>query len=132
MVLPMPTSPRMLLVCAVVLCAVSMGLRQSFGLFLAPMTAFHGWTASAFALAIAAQVLLNGASQPVCGNVADRFGGRTVLCSGWILYALGLAIMAAATSLAVFYLGAALVLGIAVSAAGFPIVMAGLSRLLPA
>jgi predicted MFS family arabinose efflux permease len=121
----------MLLVCAVVLCAVSMGLRQSFGLFLAPMTAFHGWTASAFALAIAAQVLLNGASQPVCGNVADRFGGRTVLCSGWVLYALGLAIMAAATSLAVFYLGAALVLGIAVSAAGFPIVMAGLSRLLP-
>jgi len=108
-----------------------MGLRQSFGLFLGPMTAFHGWTASAFSVAIAAQVLLNGVSQPICGNLADRFGGRTVLWSGWGLYALGLAIMAAATSLALFYLGAALVLGIAVSAAGFPIVMAGLSRLLP-
>jgi predicted MFS family arabinose efflux permease len=131
MVPAMAVSPRLLLACAVVLCALSMGLRQSFGLFLGPMTAFHGWTASAFALAIAAQVLLNGVSQPVCGNVADRFGGRTVLWGGWVLYAVGLATMAAATSLAVFYLGAALVLGIAVSAAGFPIVMAGLSRLLP-
>ncbi len=127
----MPVSPRLLLVCAVVLCAISMGLRQSFGLFLGPMTAHHGWTASAFALAIGLQVLLNGFSQPVCGNVADRFGGRTVLWSGWVLYAIGLAVMAVASSLAVFYLGAALVLGIAVSAAGFPIVMAGLSRLLP-
>jgi len=127
----MAVSPRLLLLSAVVLCALSMGLRQSFGLFLGPMTAFHGWTASAFALAIALQVLLNGISQPICGNVADRFGGRTVLWSGWVLYAVGLAVMAAATSLAVFYLGAALVLGIAVSAAGFPIVMAGLSRLLP-
>lgn len=127
----MAVSPRLLLLCAVVLCALSMGLRQSFGLFLGPMTAHHGWTASAFALAIATQVLLNGASQPICGNVADRFGGRTVLWGGWVMYALGLSIMAAATTLAVFYLGAALVMGIAVSAAGFPIVMAGLSRLLP-
>ncbi|WP_291296586.1 MFS transporter [Elioraea sp.] len=127
----MAVSPRLLLLCAVVLCAISMGLRQSFGLFLGPMTAFHGWTASAFALAIAMQVLLNGVAQPICGNVADRFGGRTVLWGGWVLYAIGLAIMAAAASLAMFYVGASLVLGIAVSAAGFPIVMAGLSRLLP-
>ncbi|TQF77086.1 MFS transporter [Elioraea sp. Yellowstone] len=123
---------RLLLVCAVVLCALSMGLRQSFGLFLAPMTAARGWTASAFALAIAAQVLLNGVSQPMCGNVADRIGGRRVLIAGWLLYAGGLLVMALAGSLAAFFLGAGLMLGVAVSAAGFPIVMASLSRLLPA
>jgi predicted MFS family arabinose efflux permease len=122
---------RLLLLCAVVLCALSMGLRQSFGLFLAPMTATHGWTASAFALAIAVQVLLNGASQPVCGNLADRFGAQKVLVGGWLLYGLGLLVMALASSLAAFYLGAGLVMGVAVSAAGFPIVMASLSRLLP-
>jgi predicted MFS family arabinose efflux permease len=122
---------RLLLVCAVVLCALSMGLRQSFGLFLAPMTAAQGWTASAFALAIAVQVLLNGVSQPMCGNVADRIGGQRVLIGGWLLYAGGLLMMALAASLAAFFLGAGLVLGVAVSAAGFPIVMASLSRLLP-
>jgi predicted MFS family arabinose efflux permease len=122
---------RLLLLCAVVLCALSMGLRQSFGLFLAPMTAAQGWTASAFALAIALQVLLNGVSQPMCGNVADRIGGQRVLIGGWLLYAGGLLVMALASSLAVFFLGAGLVMGVAVSAAGFPIVMASLSRLLP-
>lgn len=122
---------RLLLLCAVVLCALSMGLRQSFGLFLAPMTAAQGWTASAFALAIAVQVLLNGVSQPMCGNVADRIGGQRVLIGGWLLYAAGLMVMALASSLAVFFLGAGLVMGVAVSAAGFPIVMASLSRLLP-
>ena len=122
---------RLLLLCAVVLCALSMGLRQSFGLFLAPMTSAHGWTASAFALAIAVQVLLNGASQPVCGNLADRFGAQKVLIGGWLLYGLGLLVMALASSIAAFYLGAGLVMGVAVSAAGFPIVMASLSRLLP-
>ncbi len=122
---------RLLLLCAVVLCALSMGLRQSFGLFLAPMTAAQGWTASAFALAIALQVLLNGVSQPMCGNVADRIGGQRVLIGGWLLYAAGLLVMALASSLAVFFLGAGLVMGVAVSAAGFPIVMASLSRLLP-
>lgn len=122
---------RLLLLCAVVLCALSMGLRQSFGLFLAAMTAAQGWTASAFALAIALQVLLNGVSQPMCGNVADRIGGQRVLIGGWLLYAAGLLVMALASSLAVFFLGAGLVMGVAVSAAGFPIVMASLSRLLP-
>jgi len=53
---------RLLRRCAVVLCALSMGLRQSYGLFLAPMTAAQGWTALAYALAIALQVLLNGVS----------------------------------------------------------------------
>ncbi len=122
---------RLLLLCAVVLCALSMGLRQSFGLFLAPMTAAQGWTASAFALAIALQVLLNGVSQPMCGNIADRIGGQRVLIGGWLLYASGLLAMALASSLAAFFLGAGLVMGVAVSAAGFPIVMASLSRLLP-
>jgi predicted MFS family arabinose efflux permease len=122
---------RLLLLCAVVLCALSMGLRQSFGLFLAPMTAAQGWTAAAFALAIAVQVLLNGVSQPMCGNVADRIGGQRVLIGGWLLYAGGLMVMALASSLAAFFLGAGLVMGVAVSAAGFPIVMASLSRLLP-
>lgn len=123
---------RLLLLAAVVLCALAMGLRQSFGLFLAPMTAARGWTAAAFALAIAVQVLLNGAAQPLCGNLADRLGGRPVLVAGWLLYAGGLAAMALAAPFALFFLGAGPVLGVAISAAGFPIVMASLARLLPA
>jgi predicted MFS family arabinose efflux permease len=124
-------SPYSLLVFAVVLCALSMGLRQSFGLFLAPMTAAQGWTASAFAFAIAVQVLLNGVFQPLCGNLADRFGGRRVLWGGAALYGLGIALMATAGSYLVFLMAAGPLMGLAVSAAGFPIVMASLQRMLP-
>jgi hypothetical protein len=68
--------------CAVCGAMLAMGLRQSFGLFLAPMTAEHGWAARDFAFAIGLQVLINGISQPFMGQLADRFGGRRVVMGG--------------------------------------------------
>jgi MFS family permease len=46
------------------------------------MTAAHAWSASGFAFAIALQVLINGFTQPVWGQVADRFGARKVIITG--------------------------------------------------
>ncbi|MCQ4161891.1 MFS transporter [Roseomonas sp. GC11] len=126
-------SPMMVLVvCAVLTAALAMGLRQSFGLFLAPMTNAQGWSASGFAFAIALQVLVNGISQPICGQIADRLGGRVVLMGGAALYALGTLGMALADGLPLFTFFAGLVMGIAVSAAGMPVIMASMTRLLPA
>lgn len=120
-----------LLTCAVVAAALAMGLRQSFGLFLAPMTEAHGWGASGFAFAIALQVLLNGVSQPICGQIADRVGGRVVIMGGAALYALGILGMALSEGLPLFTFFAGLVMGVAVSAAGMPVIIASLTRLLP-
>ncbi|MBX6744956.1 MAG: MFS transporter, partial [Acetobacteraceae bacterium] len=68
--MPHPLSTRspavsvgVLLACAMLTAALGMGLRQTSGLFLAPMTAAHAWSASGFAFAIALQTLLNGISQ---------------------------------------------------------------------
>ncbi|WP_426957813.1 MFS transporter [Muricoccus radiodurans] len=116
---------------AVVCAALSMGLRQSFGLFLAPMTAAQGWSASGFALAIAVQVLVNGFTQPIFGQIADRIGGRFVVMGGAVLYAIGIAGMALADSLAVFTFFAGVVMGAAVAAAGMPVIVASLTRQLP-
>lgn len=116
---------------AVMAAALAMGLRAAFGLFLPPMTAAHGWTASGFAFAIALQVLLNGVFQPICGQVADRVGGRPVLMGGAVLYALGILGMAWSDSLGAFTFFAGPVLGLAVSAAGMPVIIASLTRLLP-
>ncbi len=120
-----------LIACGVLCAALAMGLRQSFGLFLAPMTAAHAWSASGFAFAIALQVLLNGVAQPLCGQVADRIGGRTVIMGGAVLYTLGLIGMASTSDLGLFTFFAGLLLGVAVSAAGMPVVIASLTRLLP-
>jgi len=121
----------LLMLCAVLAAAIAMGLRQSFGLFLAPMTAAHAWSASGFAFAISLQVLLNGVSQPLCGQIADRFGGRRVLQGGAALYVLGMLGMAFSEGLPLFTFFAGLVMGVAVSAAGMPVIIASLTRLLP-
>lgn len=126
------TRPAALLMsCAVLCAALAMGLRQSFGLFLAPMTAAHAWSASGFAFAIALQVLLNGVSQPICGQIADRIGGRRVIMGGAALYALGILGMALSEGLPLFTFFAGVVMGVAVSAAGMPVIIASLTRLLP-
>lgn len=121
----------LLMTCAVLCAALAMGLRQSFGLFLAPMTETLGWSASGFALAIALQVLVNGVAQPLCGQVADRIGGRRVIMGGALLYAGGIAGMALSEGLPLFTFFAGLVMGVAVSAAGMPVIIASLTRLLP-
>ena len=124
-------TPVVILIAAAVACAMlANGLRASFGLFLAPITAEHGWTGSGFAFAIALQILLNGATQPLWGQVADRFGGRTVLAIGAVLYSIGILGMALADGLPLFTFFAGVVLGIAVSAAGMPTISASLTRLL--
>lgn len=120
-----------LIACAVACAALAMGLRQSYGLFLAPMTEAHAWSASGFAFAIALSVLLNGIFQPICGQIADRIGGRAVVMGGTLLYAIAIAGMALSESMTAFTFFAGVMMGIAVSAAGMPVIMASLTRLLP-
>jgi MFS family permease len=121
----------LLLGCAVVTAALAMGLRQSLGLFLAPMTTAHAWSASGFAFAIALQVLVNGITQPIWGQVADRIGGRRVIMIGAALQVVALVGMALSDGLGLFTFFAGVVMGCAVSAAGMPVIMASLTRLLP-
>jgi len=120
-----------LIACGVATAMLAMGLRQSFGLFLAPMTAAHAWSASGFAFAIALQVLLNGVSQPLTGQLADRYGGRRVIIGGALLYAAGILGMALSDGLPLFTFFAGVVMGVAVSAAGMPTIIASLTRMLP-
>ena len=128
---PVAVTAGLLLTTAVLCAALAMGLRQSFGLFLAPMTETHAWSASGFAFAIALQVLLNGVFSPVAGQIADRFGGRVVVSGGAVLYATGILGMALSDGLPLFTFFAGIVMGVAVTAAGMPVIIASLTRLLP-
>ena len=72
-------TPAVILTAGALLLALSLGIRHTFGLFLAPMTRDNGWTREIFALAIALQNLVWGAAQPFAGRLADRLGaGRTI------------------------------------------------------
>ena len=121
---------RVLLFAALIVC-LSMGIRHSFGLFLAPMTTANGWSREAFSFAIALQNLVWGAAQPFAGLAADRFGARRVLWLGGLLYAAGLAGMAFAASSGGFAASAGLLIGLAQSGATYSVVFAALGRVVP-
>jgi predicted MFS family arabinose efflux permease len=71
---------------------VTMGMRQSLGLFIAPITdsTSVGYAAMSFALAIGQ--LMWGVSQPLFGALADRHGSSRVLVAGALLLAAGMAL----------------------------------------
>ncbi|HWH42974.1 MAG TPA: MFS transporter, partial [Usitatibacter sp.] len=60
-------SYRTLLVLSALIIAISIGLRQSLGLFMPPMTVELGITAATFGFAIAVQNIVWGFAQPVVG-----------------------------------------------------------------
>ena len=110
---------------------LGLGVRSTFGLFLAPMSADLGWGREVFALAIATQNLMWGLSQPVAGMIADRFGTARVLALGGLLYGLGIYGMAQASSPSMLYMTGGLLVGLGMSGASFPLVLAALGRMVP-
>ncbi len=119
-----------LLYSALIVC-VAMGIRHSFGLFLAPMSADHGWNREIFSFAIALQNLLWGVAQPFAGLAADRYGARRVLWAGSLLYALGLVGMAWSSTGSGFAASAGLAIGIAQSGVTYSVVFSAMGPLLP-
>jgi predicted MFS family arabinose efflux permease len=71
---------------------VTMGTRQSFGLFISPMNTSTGMGITTISLALAIGQFTWGAIQPIAGAVADRYGPRTVLIAGLLTLAMGCAI----------------------------------------
>jgi len=115
-----------------VIAAVAFGPRATLGFFLAPLSSANHWGRDVFAFAIAMQNLLWGAAQPLAGAIADRFGAVRVLCLGALCYALGLVLMAHATSAAMLDASAGALIGFGLSGTSFPIVLAAFGKVLPA
>ena len=92
---------------------ITMGMRQSIGLYVSPINTSTGLGIVTLSLALAIGQFVWGAIQPVAGALADRHGPRGVLMGGVLLMALASAITPFMTS----GLGLAITLGI-LSAAG--------------
>ena len=114
--------------CGCMISMLSFGPRNVVGLFLTPMTELRGWDREVFALAIAIQNLVWGASQPFVGMIADKYGVARVLAGGAVLYAVGLVGMAYAETALTLHLFAGVIFGLGMSAASFTLVMAAFGR----
>src|ERR1700704_3066653 len=88
-----------LIVLSGLIISLCMGLRQSLGLFMRPMTLDLGISAATFGFSIALQNIVWGVSQPFVGALADRYGPRPVLIVTSLLYAVGLLLMVVSKSI---------------------------------
>lgn len=104
--------------------SLSMGVRQSLGLFMQPITADLGMSISGFTLAIAVQNLMWGLLQPVAGALAERYGFRAVMFIGSVFYLAGLIAMATAGGAFAIFLGAGILIGAAMACTGMGMAMA--------
>lgn len=120
------------LACAGLIVTLSMGIRHGFGLWLQPITMERGWTRETFAFALAIQNLAWGVATPFAGMLADRFGAFRVLVACAVLYGLGLAGMAVATTGLAFTTSAGIVLGLAQSGTTYAVVYGVIGRNVPA
>jgi predicted MFS family arabinose efflux permease len=120
-----------LLVLSGVIISVGMGLRQSLGLFMRPMTVDAGVTAATFGFSLALQNIIWGFAQPVVGAFADRHGARPVLIGTSLLYALGLTLMVFSGKVPGILELAGFLTGVGVAGTGLGVLIGTVSRATP-
>jgi predicted MFS family arabinose efflux permease len=111
--------------------SLCMGLRQSLGLFMRPMTVDLGISAATFGFSIALQNIVWGLSQPFIGALADRHGPRPVLVGSALVYAAGLALMAFSKSVPGGLEVAGFLVGLGTAGTGFGVLIGTVTRATP-
>lgn len=130
MAMPNRRAMILLLVLSGTIISICMGLRQSLGLFMRPMTVDAGISAATFGFAIALQNIVWGISQPFVGALADKHGPRPILMWTALAYAAGMLLM-------VFSRGAlgldiaGFLLGIGTAGTAFGVLMGVVARATP-
>src|SRR5450755_5104506 len=120
-----------ILVGASLMLTLSMGLRQSLGIFLQPLTRDIGISVSDFTLAIAVQNLAWGFLQPFAGALTVRYGFRAIMVAGAMLYILGLVLMASAHGFVSIMIGAGVLIGMSLACTAAAIAMSVAARAVP-
>src|SRR5438046_10564711 len=124
-------TPTAVLVCCSLVLMLGMGIRHGFGFFLQPMTTDLHWSRETFALALAVQNLVWGATQPFAGMLADKYGSGRVVLGGALLYVLGLALMAHPGAPWMFVLSSGVLIGVGLSGVTFSVISGVLGRAFP-
>ncbi|MGV2980418.1 MFS transporter [Camelimonas sp. ID_303_24] len=124
-----PTLP--ILIGASVMLTLSMGLRQSLGIFMQPLTRDIGISVSDFTLAVAVQNLAWGFLQPIAGALTVRHGFRTIMVVGSLFYCAGLVLLATAHGMLSVTIGGGVLIGASLACTATGIGMSVTTRAVP-
>ncbi|MDH4393044.1 MAG: MFS transporter [Aquabacterium sp.] len=111
--------------------SLSLGLRQSLGIFMPPITLGPqsiGITVAQFTAAVAVQNLAWGLLQPLAGAWSARVGFRPLMVAGAALYVAALVLLASAQGLLAVVLSAGVMIGASLACTGSALTMSVATR----
>ncbi|MCG8648809.1 MAG: MFS transporter, partial [Pirellulales bacterium] len=124
-------TPLFVLLAAAAIVFTSFGIRQSFGLFMNPISSDMGWGREVLSFALATQNLMIGIAAPVAGAIADRWGAPRTVALGGIVFAAGILVMSLASSPLGMFAGAGLMAGAGLGACGLPLILTVVGQVAP-
>jgi MFS family permease len=110
---------------------ITMGARQSMGLFVSPLNTATGLGIVAISFAMAVGQFTWGASQPIFGAIADRYGSARVIVAGGIMLAIGTALTPFASSQWMLLATIGFISAAGAGAGSFSILIGATARRLP-
>jgi MFS family permease len=120
-----------LVLTAAAIMTITMGARQSMGLFVSPLNTATGLGIVAISFAIAVGQFTWGVSQPIFGAIADRYGSARVIMAGGVMLAIGTALTPFASSQWMLLVTLGLVSAAGAGAGSFSILIGATARRLP-
>jgi len=111
---------------------ISLGIRQSFGIFMVPISDTFNTGREFFSFTIALQNLLFGVFQPFVGMASDRWGPRRIIILGAVAYSAGLYLTSITTDPSWLYLTLGTLVGFGLSATSYVIILGAVARVVPA
>jgi predicted MFS family arabinose efflux permease len=121
-----------ILIGASIMLTLSMGLRQSLGIFMQPLTQDIRISVSDFTLALAVQNLAWGFLQPLAGALTVRYGFRAIMVAGALFYIAGLGLMTGANGMLAIMIGGGALIGMSLACTANAIAMSVAARAVPA
>ncbi len=123
--------PRVLMLAAAGILLVTMGIRQSLGLFVIPIVSSTGLSIVAISFALAVGQFVWGAAQPLFGAIADSYGAYRVMMVGGLLLAAGAALAPFGASQPAFVASLGLLMAAGAAAGSFAILIGTTAQYLP-
>lgn len=121
----------LLVVTAAVILMITMGSRQTLGLFISPLNTSTGMGVVSISFAFAIGQFVWGAAQPVFGAIADRYGPARVIVIGGLLLALGWVLTPFATNQWMLILTMGVIAAAGAGAGSFSILIGATAGRLP-
>ena len=122
------SNATIIIIAGSVVLSLSFGIRAVFGVVLDPISDTFGWSREVFSLTMAIGMLVMGLGQPFFGWIADRFGDRSALWLGFVLYVIGMLMMVYGQSPATMHWGGGVLVGLGVSGTGFGLILPVVGR----